>query len=364
MTADPGLLQARLQLQRPGGFALEVDLQLPGRGVSVLFGPSGCGKTSCLRSIAGLLRTPGGRVSLGSSVWQDDAARVWVPPHRRRVGYVFQEASLFEHLSVAGNLDYARRRAPAGTARVPMPDAIALLGIEHLMARRPATLSGGERQRVAIARALAAQPQLLLLDEPLAALDAARKAELLPYLEGLVQRLDLPVVYVSHSIEEVARLAQHLVLMDAGRVRASGPAADVMATTDGPLAEADLAGALVEGTVVAYDPQDRITEVVFAGGRLLITPARAPDVGTRVRLRIPARDVSLSLDSPSHSSILNVVPATVTALAPAGPGQTTVVLDAAGVRLLARVTQRSARTLGLAPGRAVFAQVKGVAIAH
>lgn len=364
MSAPAPGLRARLQLARPGGFSLEVALDLPARGVSVLFGPSGCGKTSCLRAIAGLLRAPGAEVWLGADCWQDDARGHWTPPHRRGVGYVFQEASLFDHLSVAGNLDYARRRAPPGPPRVALDDAIGLLGIGALMDRRPDTLSGGERQRVAIARALAAQPRLLLLDEPLAALDAARKAELLPYLEGLVQRLDLPVVYVSHSIEEVARLAQHLVLLEAGRVRASGPAEAVMAATDGPLAEADLAGALIDATVVGHDPVDRITEVAFAGGRLLLTPATVPATGTRVRLRVPARDVSLSLQAPAHSSILNVLPATVAGLGVCSPGQVLVALDLGGVRLLARVTQRSARALGLAPGLAVYAQVKGVAIAH
>jgi len=223
------MIQARLQLAR-GAFTLDVDLALPGRGVSVLFGASGCGKTTVLRALAGLVRARG-RVALGDEIWQNDACARFVPTHERALGYVIQEAALFPHLNVRGNLDYGRKRAghtaPADGHAVDLAQVIELLGIAPLLARRTATLSGGERQRVAIARALATQPRLLLMDEPLAALDAGRKAEVLPYLDRLQAELRLPIVYVSHAIEEVAQLADHLVLMDAGRVLARSEGAHV-----------------------------------------------------------------------------------------------------------------------------------------
>jgi molybdenum ABC transporter ATP-binding protein len=212
----------RAALRRATGFSLDVDVRLPGQGVSAMFGPSGCGKTTLLRCVAGLTRPASGYVAVGGQVWQDDAAGVWLPTHRRPLGMVFQEASLFPHLTVQRNLDFGRRRVPAAERRVSLEQAIELLGIGHLLARRPAGLSGGERQRVAIARALATSPRLLLMDEPLAALDAARKAELLPWFERLARELRIPVLYVTHALDEVARLADHLLLLEGGRARA-GP---------------------------------------------------------------------------------------------------------------------------------------------
>jgi len=360
MTAPPDIT-ARLYLARPG-FTLDVDLRLPGRGVTALFGPSGCGKTTVLRSIAGLTRAQPGRVVVNGEVWQDDAERLWRPTHLRGLGYVFQEASLFDHLSVRGNIDYGLKRTPAGRRAVAIDTAVDLLGIGHLMDRKPHALSGGERQRVAMARALATSPRLLLMDEPLAALDAARKAELLPYLERLHRSLDIPVIYVSHAMDEVARLAGHLVLMDDGRVQAQGSTPELIVRLDLPLAQGDAAAAVIEGTVEHCDARDHIVTVGFAGGQLLLVSPTARTPGQVLRLRVQARDVSLALAAPSDSSILNVLPATVAEIRTDSPGQCMVALDTGPTRLLARVTQRSASALGLAPGQAVFAQVKGIAV--
>ena len=221
MGAPTHQIAVRLVLARPG-FTLDVDLQLPGRGVTALFGPSGCGKTTCLRAIAGLVRAQPGRVEVNGEVWQDDAQGLWRATHERALGYVFQEASLFAHLDVRRNMEYGLRRLPPARRRVSLEQAVELLGIGHLMERKPQALSGGERQRVAIARALATSPRLLLMDEPLAALDQARKAEILPYLERLHDELAIPVLYVSHAPDEVARLADHVVYLEAGRARAVG----------------------------------------------------------------------------------------------------------------------------------------------
>ncbi|MCW5238400.1 molybdenum ABC transporter ATP-binding protein [Verminephrobacter eiseniae] len=359
--AESAQIIAQLRLAHPG-FTLDVDLRLPGRGVTALFGPSGCGKTSCLRAIAGLARAQPGRVLVNGDIWQDDALRIWRATHQRGLGYVFQEASLFEHLSVRGNIAYGLRRTAPARRRVALEQAVELLGIGPLMERRPQALSGGERQRVALARALATSPRLLLMDEPLAALDAPRKAELLPYLERLQRGLDIPVLYVSHSLDEVARLAGHLVLLQAGRVLAQGRTEELLARLDLPLAHGDAAATVIEGRVLRHDAQDHIATVAFAGGQLLLVSPAARAAGAPIRLRVQARDVSLALAAARESSILNILPATVAALAQDSPGQQMVALDVGPTRLLARVTQRSAQALALAPGRAVFAQIKGIAV--
>ncbi|AVP58433.1 molybdenum ABC transporter ATP-binding protein [Pulveribacter suum] len=360
MSAAPGI-HARLQLAR-ADFVLDVDLQLPGDGVTALFGPSGCGKTTCLRAIAGLERARGA-VHVNGDVWQDDARRTWVPTHRRALGYVFQEASLFAHLTVQRNIEYGWKRLPAAQRRVSLEHAVELLGLSALLARMPQLLSGGERQRVAIARALGASPRVLLMDEPLAALDAARKAEVLPYLERLQRELRIPMLYVTHSADEVARLATHLVLLRAGRVLAQGAPAALMARLDLPLATGDGAAALVHGRVQAWDAQDHLLTVGFAGGRLHVTTPHARAVGEEARLRVLARDVSLARSPPQATSVLNVLPACIVQIAPDAPGQVMVRLDAGGTALMARITVRSQRELGLAEGETVFAQVKGVALA-
>lgn len=346
---------------RSGDFSLEVSLALPGRGVTAIYGPSGSGKTTFLRCVAGLERAGSGLLSVKGEVWQNDSAGIFVPVHQRPLGYVFQEASLFAHLDVQGNLDYGLRRVPAEKRRVSLDQAITMLGIGHLLRRRSDTLSGGERQRVAIARALTTSPSLLLMDEPLASLDVQRKAEILPYLERLHDELDIPVLYVSHSPDEVARLADHLMLLEGGRVLASGPARALMTRMDLPMAHGDSAAAIIDATVSGREPAYHLSHADFAGGRIsLVNPNLL--VGQRIRVRIQARDVSLTLARHDGSSVLNIFAATVTGLSVDTPGQVMVSLDAGGSTLLARITQKSADALGLAPGKAVFAQVKGVAV--
>lgn len=362
MSQNPFTLQARLSR---GNFTLAVDLSLPVRGVTALFGTSGSGKTTCLRVLAGLENAAQGTVTVDGQTWQDSARGVFAPPHRRSVGYVFQEASLFDHLSVEGNLRFGYERTPVAERRHGWDHGLDLLGIRHLLGHDPQTLSGGERQRVAIARALATSPRLLLMDEPLAALDAPRKAEILPWLEQLHERLDIPVVYVTHSADEVARLADHLVLLEQGRVLAQGPVMDLMTRPDLPLAHGDHAGALVEAVTCGLQSASGLCELRFDGGTLLLPQTRATPLPDRtpVRVRIQARDVSLSLVQPQQTSVLNVLPATVTDLSDDGPGQVLVGLRLGqGTRLLSRISQLSCERLGVAPGLAVYAQIKGVAM--
>ena len=358
-SSDAGIV-ARFRLAW-AGFALDVALDLPGRGVSALFGHSGSGKTTLLRCLAGLERSAAGYLEVRGDVWQDDASRVFVPTSRRPIGYVFQEASLFAHLTVRRNLEFGLKRVPAASRRVALDHAVDLLGIEPLLARMPDRLSGGERQRVAIARALATSPRLLLMDEPLAALDLRRKQEILPYLERLHDELDIPVVYVSHAPEEVARIADHVVLLADGRALAAGPMRDVLPRLDLPFAHDEDAFVVIDARVAAHDDEYALTRLEFAGLSLWITgPQPAP--GTHVRARVLARDVSLALSERHDSSILNVLPARVVSLDETDPGRTLARLDVAGVPLLARITRRSAAQLGIVPGREVYAQIKGVAL--
>jgi molybdate transport system ATP-binding protein len=359
----PGLhspIRIRFLFDR-GGFVLDLDLALPGRGVTALFGPSGAGKTTCLRAIAGLDRVPGGFVEVEGDVWQDESRGIFRPTHRRALGYVFQEASLFPHLSVRQNLEYGRRRR-ATTPPVGIDHLIELLAIGSLLDRRPDTLSGGERQRAAIARALLASPRLLLLDEPLASLDLPRKREILPYLERLHHELEIPVIYVSHSADEVARLADHLVLLSAGRVAASGPLTETLARLDLPEAFSDDAGIVVEGTVVASDPTYGLVRLDFPGGSIQVVHAPEP-AARRLRFQIKARDVSVALEKPHNTSILNLVRAQVVAMGEADcPAHVLVRLDAGGTPLVARITRLSRDRLKLVPGSSVWAQIKAVAV--
>jgi molybdate transport system ATP-binding protein len=351
-------VQVRLQLQRPG-FALEVQMQLPGHGVTALFGPSGCGKTTCLRAIAGLERARG-LVQVNGQCWQDDAQRLWLPTHQRALGYVFQEASLFAHLNVRANMEFGLRRTPLARRRVSLEQAVALLGLEHLLARMPHTLSGGERQRVAIARALATSPQLLLMDEPLSALDAARKAEVLPYLERLQRQLDIPMLYVSHAHDEVARLADHVVLLHAGRVAAQGSASQIL---NQHAQNAAQPSTVLEAQIAHHDDADGLSSARFSGGTLWLPDALHLPLGSAVRLRIQARDVSLSLQPLQHTSLLNTLAAQVVGVQMASPSQALVRLQlAGGAPLLASVSARSARQLQLQPGLAVYAHLKSMAL--
>ena len=344
-----------------GDFTLDVSLLLPRRGVTAIFGPSGSGKTTILRCIAGLERAPGGFLSVNGEIWQDEAKGVFKPVHTRSLGYVSQSANLFAHLSVQGNLEYGLRRIPMAERKAPLGEIIELLGIKNLLARQPRSLSGGESQRVAIARAVATSPQLLLMDEPLAALDVQRKAEVLPYLESLHTQLDIPVLYVSHAPDEVARLADHLVLMDAGRVTASGPTRELMTRMDLPLAHGDAAAAIIDAVVTRMEPQFHMSHAEFAGGQIsVLNPSL--QVGQRIRVRIQARDVSLTLERQQGTSVLNIFAATVSGISADSPGQVMVALNAGGSMLLARITQKSLERLLLQPGSPVFAQVKGVAV--
>lgn len=353
------MIDARFRLDHPG-FRLDVALQLPGRGVSALFGPSGCGKTTLLRCIAGLTRPAEGRLLVNGESWQEGPA--FLPPHRRPLGYVFQEANLFPHLSIRGNLDYGMKRIAAAERRVALEQAIDLLGIGPLLERRPAGLSGGERQRVAIARALLTSPRLLLMDEPLAALDLARKNEFLPYLERLHDELEIPVVYVSHAPDEVARLADHLVIMDGGRTVASGPLGETLARLDPPLRLGEDAGVVLAGRVAERDRQWHLLRIEFAGGSLW-TRDTGQALGQAVRLRILARDVSIARQPAAASSIVNCLSARVDALADdTHPALALVRVRCGDAGILARLTHRSAAALALAPGADVWIQIKAVAL--
>jgi molybdate transport system ATP-binding protein len=356
-------MQANLRLPRDG-FTLDVHLDLPAQGVSALFGPSGCGKTTVLRAIAGLERAAG-RVTVGGEVWQDDVGGIFVPTHRRELGYVIQESALFPHLDVRRNLDYGQRRIASDQRRIPLDQVVDLLGIGTLMARRPDTLSGGERQRVAIARALATSPRLLLMDEPLAALDAARKAEVLPYLERLHRELAIPVLYVSHALDEVARLANHLVLMDQGRVSAAGALADMMARLDLPTARGEGAGVVLEAVVAERDERWQLARLLVGGQDFSVwTRDQGVPLGQAVRVRLLARDVSLTRAPQSGTSIGNQIQGTVEAIADdEHPSQALVRLRVGTSPVVARLTRRSAHALELAPGLPVWAQVKTVALA-
>lgn len=342
-------------VHRLGDFTLDAQFEAPG-GVTVLFGRSGSGKTSIVNAVAGLVRPDRGRIAVGDTVLFDAATNM--PVHKRGVGYIFQDHRLFPHLTVRQNLGYGRRfrRAPWSD------DLIDLLGLGALLDRRPAALSGGEKGRVAIGRALMAAPRIVLADEPLAALDEARKAELLPYFERLRDATRVPILFVSHSPAEVARLATTVVAVEAGRVTAIGPAARVLgdpAVT--PVGGAE-AGAVISARIRAH-ADDGLTEL-DAGGVPLALPRVDSPIGAEVRLRIPASEVILSLDRPSGLSALNILPGTVDQVRTGeGPGAIVSVATPAG-RILARVTQRSVAALGLAPGTPCHAVVKSVAIAR
>jgi molybdate transport system ATP-binding protein len=355
-------LQVRLSLKRDR-FDLDVDLRLPGRGITVLFGPSGSGKTTVLRAIAGLERVAQGRVAFGDQVWQNDEQRHWTPTWQRGVGMVFQEASLFDHLNVAGNMRFGWKRAGGSTiGERRLAEVIDLLGLRELLSRRTQDLSGGERQRVAIARALGAQPRLLLLDEPLSALDLARKREILPWLERLKEEAGVPMVYVTHSAEELARLADQVVILHQGRVQAQGPLNEVMTDLKPSGLDADEAGALLQGTVVARDPHWHLCRVEFPGGSLWVRDGGLSE-GRQVRVRILARDVSLALERFQGSTIQNLIPGTLEAwVNDTHPSQCLVRVRCGDSALLARITARSLQALNLQVGQAVWVQVKAAAL--
>ncbi|MDI1277528.1 molybdenum ABC transporter ATP-binding protein [Methylobacter sp.] len=351
---------ARFQLDY-GDFKLDVDLQLPGTGITVLFGHSGSGKTTLLRCIAGLQHSPQGLLTINGHVWQDSERNLFLPTYKRPLGYVFQEANLFPHLTVRDNLHYGLKRIKQNSGTVKLEQAVELLGIAHLMERMPGHLSGGERQRVAIARALALNPEILLMDEPLASLDFKRKQEILPFLSCLHRQLDIPVLYVTHSQQEVAQLADHLVIMDEGRTLASGSLAETQSRLDVPLAQDREAATVWQATVAGHEADYHLTRVAFAGGSLSL-PAVDAEIGTPLRVQIYARDVSIALEAPTATSILNVLPATVAGIADGRDGQSVIRLQVGNQALLAHITRKSALMLGLQIGMAVYVQIKGTSI--
>lgn len=347
--------------KRLGAFALNAAFSC-GSGITALFGQSGSGKTSVVNIIAGLLRPERGRIAVAGRVLFDSDARIDVPPHRRRIGYVFQDARLFPHLTVRQNLVYGRFFAPAAARYAVFEQVVELLGIGHLLARRPSGLSGGEKQRVAIGRALLASPRILLMDEPLASLDEGRKDEILPYIERLRGSMGMPILYVSHAMDEVARLADTMVLMAGGSVAAVGTVEELSTRVDLPiLARRHEAGAIVAARVASHDERYGLSELHFGGGVLRV-PRLAQPVGAAVRLRIPARDVSLALQKPEATSVLNVLQGRVAAVARDEGPYAEVRVTVGPTALLARVTRLSAEELGLREGRAVYALVKSVAL--
>jgi molybdate transport system ATP-binding protein len=347
-----------------GGFRLDARFTTQGR-VTALFGRSGAGKTTVVNAIAGLLKPARGKVEVDGETLLDTERGVSVPRHRRRIGYVFQEGRLFPHLTVRGNLRYGAWFAPRAAQYVSFERVVETLGISHLLERKPGRLSGGERQRVAIGRALLSHPRLLLMDEPLASLDAARRHEVLALIERLRDAFAIPVVYVSHSMDEVIRLCDTMVLMDAGRVAAVGPVEELLSRLDlRPLTGRYEAGAVIAARVTGHDDTFALTHLAFPGGTLRVSRLEASPA-TDVKVRIRARDVSLALVRPDDISVLNIFEGTVMEVSgdpddPTG-AQLDVRLDI-GVPLWARITRRSASDLGIEPGRHVHALVKSVAI--
>ncbi|HSC18836.1 MAG TPA: molybdenum ABC transporter ATP-binding protein [Rhizomicrobium sp.] len=343
-------------------FALEVAFQAQNTGITALFGPSGAGKTTVIDALAGLIRPERGRIAVNGRVLFDSHTGTWIPAHARRAGYVFQDGRLFPHLSVEANLRFGWRRAAVALPEADVSRIVAMLGLESLLARKPAQLSGGERARVAIGRALLASPEFLLLDEPLAALDAARKQEIFPYLERLRDEQRLPIVYVSHSLDEVARLADTIVLLGAGRVLASGPLFDLL--TDlrfGELSGGSPYGTVLEARVARHLVEHGLSLLAFAGGELAVaTLSRAE--GSRVRMHIRAEDIILARERPRAISANNILPATIVALRDSTPQHVDVRLGCGQTHFVARITRASCKRLELCEGQNVFAIVKSVTI--
>jgi molybdate transport system ATP-binding protein len=344
------------------GFALEAGFTAPGDGVTALFGPSGCGKSTILAAAAGLLRPQAGHIALDGTVLLDTARRIDLPPERRRCGLVFQDARLFPHLSVETNLRYGLKRAPQDATGPGLDEVVALLDIAPLLPRRPGRLSGGERQRVALGRALLSRPRLLLMDEPLAALDAARRADVLPFLARLRDVARIPILYVTHALDEVDALADRMVLLEAGRVLAEGTVETLMARTDLPLAARRDAGVLVACTVRSVT--EGLATLDFDGG-VLVTTSRPGVAGTRLRVRLRARDVAVATEEPRGISTRNVLPVTLVAIDEGtDAGDVFLRLVAGPTALLARVTRDSVARLQLRAGMPLWALVKAVTFDH
>ena len=344
-----------------GSFRLDVAFASTG-GLTAVFGASGCGKTSLVNVIAGLLKPDYAKISVGGTVLADTVKGIDVPPHRRRIGYVFQEARLFPHMSVEGNLGYGEWFTPREDRYASRAQILDMLGIGPLLKRRPADLSGGEKQRVAIGRALLASPRLLLMDEPLASLDAARKAEIMPYLERLRDEVKIPIVYVSHSVAEVLRLASDVAVLSDGRLAAFGPAAEIAQRLDlVPAEEREEGGVIIDMRVASHDAGFDLTRLTSPAGEIYV-PGQIGDAGTAARVRIRARDVMLALEEPRNISALNILRGTVAEIAPADASSVNVRLDCGGAAVMARITRHSAAALGLVPGRQAYAVVKAVSV--
>ena len=345
-------------------FHFYVDVEIPTDGVTAIFGPSGCGKTTFLRCLAGLERSKKGRIQFGNEVWQDESQGMFMPIARRPIGYVFQEPRLFPHLSVQANLEYGLKRTPKGQQKFSSEQIIEILGIQHLLDRRPHFLSGGEQQRVAMGRALLTSPELLLMDEPLSSLDVTRKREILPFIQRLDKELHLPIIYVSHSLQEVLQLARTLVLLKEGRVTGVGPISEVFSQIDSrTLMEESHVGAVIDTTVEEHDAEFGLTKLGF-GGRHLYVPHQDQPLGHELRVQILARDVSIVTSTPTfQSSVLNIFEATVSevGVVKSGTPFVDVKLDI-GCPLLATITRKSLATLQLQPGQHVHAQIKAVAL--
>ncbi len=353
----------RFSLKRPA-FELDVEQTIPGRGVTALFGPSGCGKTTLLRCLAGLERSSG-ELSVGIVKWQASDEGIFLPVDRRPIACVFQEAGLFPHLSVEENLLYGWKRTAAHERRITPEQVYQWLGLMPLMNRPVHGLSGGEKQRVAIGRALLRSPRLLLMDEPLSALDGASKVEILPFLERLHRELEIPVVYVTHAIEEVAQLADYILQMEVGRVIAEGPALAMLSRFDRRLIPGEEPGAVVEATVTNHDEIQYLTDLMLSEGVSLLAPRLDVTVGSPVRIRIPAREVSISLTVPEGTSILNILPARVVDHSEGDPGRVLVQLELdGGTHLLSRISRYSWDQLGLCEGMQVQAQIKSMGLAR
>ena len=343
------------------GFELFVDAEIPGQGVTALFGRSGSGKTSLLRCIAGLEKPSRAYLSINGDVWHDSDQGLFVPPQQRGIGYVFQEGVLFPHLKVKENLLFGFKRTPRAAQTESLQRVVDLLGLSSLLQRSPFQLSGGEKQRVAIGRALLNSPRLLLMDEPMASLDRGHKKEIIPYLECLHRSTNIPIVYVTHDPDELVRVADHLVLIEAGRLVAQGALEEMLARVDLPISRDYDAGAIISAHILEHDEHFHLTRVGFAGGELIIAAVDQP-VGSDIRIRIHAKDVSLALDYPGPTSILNILPARVQEMQLHGRGRMVIRLDIGGVPVLARITQKSQQRLGLQPGAKVYAQIKSVAL--
>lgn len=357
------MLSARVRMDY-GGFHLRADLELPAEGVTAIFGPSGSGKTTLLRCLAGLERSPDGFLQIGGTVWQDESRGLFVPVAQRAVGYVFQELRLFPHLSVRENLKYGFKRTPLSERRISFEQVVGLLGLDPFLDRRPHRLSGGEQQRVAIGRALLTSPRLLLLDEPLASLDQARKREILPFIRQLDHELGIPIVYVSHSLNEILQLTSTLVILNGGKVVAAGPINEVLSRLD--LRESighEMVGAVIDTRVAAHETAFALTRLEFMGKSLYV-PYQAREVGEPLRVHILSKDVSIVLGTPGlQTSVLNIIEAHVECIGEAAAGSPSVEVRLnIGCPLLASITRKSLSNLGLQPGQRVYAQIKALAL--